>query len=161
MAKNRTLKSCYESRYGGGWITAAKRLAEMACERAAGDNTLGSRFWMRPPWDKVFIREVTFANRLLATPFAFEAIVRALVSRDGRRVRTLGAPFFKPMIEIEQRKLDLEQQRLDVAVIPEAVDTLEKPRPIKRAGKSIREKVELDGPNQRGLFDNENENESS
>lgn len=154
MAENRTAKSCYESRYGGGWITAAMRLAEMACERIADSTTLGNRFWQNEPWDKVFVRELTFANRLLKN-YSIEAIATAYVSKAGRRVKSLGAPFFKEMIAVEQRGLDLKTNRLEMADKPEIVNTLEKPRPIKRAGKSIRERLadSDNGPTQRGLFD--------
>jgi hypothetical protein len=146
MAKdNRTNKRCFESRYDGGWISGSQRLAEMACERIAGETTLGAKFWNQKPWTSVFRREVTHANRLLATPFAIEAIIKAWVSRDGRRVRTLGAPFFVSMIQIEQRKLDLENKNLDTSVTPQSMNTLETPRPFQRENRSIREKLEENG----------------
>lgn len=145
MPDKRTAKSCHQSAYGGGWITAAQKLAEMACERAAGDKTLGIKFWELDPWVAVFRREATHASRLLLTPFAFEAVRRALVSPQGRRVRTLGAPFFREMVAEEQKKLTAELERLESAKLPEAVDTLQTPRPMRRPGKSMREKL-MDGP---------------
>jgi hypothetical protein len=156
MAKDRTAKSCYESAYGGGWVTARQRLAEMACERIAGTQTLGTRFWMQEPWDKVFRREQALASRLIDSPFSVEAIMRAWVSPRGRNVRTLGAPFFRPIVEIEQRKLDLELNRLETAPVPEIINTQETPRPMKRVGRSVREKL-ADAPTERGLFGSDEE----
>lgn len=156
MAARRSEKNCFESQYGGGWISAHQRLAEMACERIAGENTLGARFWTQKRWLSVFRREATHASRLLSVPFTFEAIRRALVSPRGRRVQTLGAPFFREMIQTEQRKLDVENQRLETVPLPEPINTLEKPRPLRRHGKSVREKL-TDAPTQRGLFDNDSE----
>jgi hypothetical protein len=145
VAKRRTEKSAYESRYGGGWITASQRLAEMACERNAGPTTLSTEFWRYVPWVTIFRREATFASRLLQR-FTFTAIVNAFESRDGRRVRSLGAPFFVQFVEREQQKLDYQQQQLDKISKPEVVDTMQTPRPMKRAGISMRQKLEEYGP---------------
>lgn len=146
MAKRRTEKSCYESAYEGGWLTAVQKLAELACERIAGYRTLGTEFWKLNPWDKIYRREATHAARLLTTPFAFDVIVRAWVSPQGRYVRTLGAPYFLQLVQLEQNKADFERKNLELALLPEDIDIYQKPRPIQRHGKSIREKLE-DGQN--------------
>jgi hypothetical protein len=144
MVQKRTEKRSYESHYGGGWITASQRLAELACERIAGESTLGTEFWKRHPWSAIFRREVTFANRLLAA-FSFQAVASAFESREGRHVRTLGTDFFKKFVEREQRRLSLQAERMSQEPTPDTVDTLETPRPMKRAGKSMRQKLEDDG----------------
>ena len=140
MPDDRTPSSCYESKYGGKWITAPKRLAEFACERIAGEDTLGNQFWSRSPWDKTFVREITHANKLLKD-FSIEAITKAWGSWEGRRVRTLGAPFFRTMVELEQRKLDLKASVLEKETKPADIDVNEKPRAPIRINKSIREKL--------------------
>lgn len=152
MSKNRTEKSRYQSQYGGGWITAPQRLGEMACERIAEGSPLGPNFWRRKQWSGVFRREVTHANKLLAS-FAIEAIMRAWNSPRGRIIRSLGAPFLRPLIEEEQRKFAAEEKRIDRAPLPETINTLEKPRPSRRHGKSIREKLNNNGPIQGSLFE--------
>lgn len=140
MAKRRTEKSCYESKYGGGWITAAQWLAEKACEREEGRETLGTEFWKLKPWDAVYRREATHANTLLRR-FAVQAITNAWESPGGRRVRTLGAPFFVAMVEKEDRRLKTQTDSLNKIQLPPATNTLETPRPVKRSGKSILEKL--------------------
>lgn len=142
MADKKTDKCQYESQYGGGWITAAQRLAELACERKASlkDETLNPLFWKNEPWTAQFRQQITHANRLLKE-FEVAAILAALRNPQARKVHSLGAPFFKPLIIMEQHRLSIRQQRVDNSPIPEAANTNELPRPRTKVGRSTREKL--------------------
>ncbi len=143
MAKNKTSKSCFESAYGGGWLSAAQRIAELACERKAGSNgqTLVSYFWKQKYWATIFRAQINMANKLLEE-FDVEAIMSALRTKEGKRVYSLGAPFFKTLCQAEQRKLELQRQRIETAIVPETTNTVEPPRPVRRAGRSVRDKLQ-------------------
>jgi hypothetical protein len=142
MAKNRTDKSCYESQYEGGWVTGAQRLAEIACERKAEsqDETLNPVFWQSPPWATQFRQQINHANNLLKT-FSMAAVLAALRRSDARRVYSLGAPFFKPLVQMEQHKLTLQEKRIENAKVIETGNTKELPRPVRKSGRSVRDKL--------------------
>ncbi len=142
MAKERTDKSCYESSYAGGWISAAQRLAEIACERKASsqNEVLVPLFWQHDIWAKQFRQQINHANRLIKE-FSMAAVLAALRRPDARRVYSLGAPFFKPLVEAEQHKLILQEKRIDNAPTPEAGNIAEPPRPVTRVGRSLRDKL--------------------
>lgn len=143
MAENRTVKSCYESAYGGGWITAAQRLAELSCEHKAkmSGETLISTFWQVPPWNKYFLQQINHANRLLKK-YDMSAIINAWRHPQAKRVYSLGAPHFIPIIEGEQRKIDLHRKNIENAKVLEIQDTKEAPRPQRKEGRSLKEKLE-------------------
>lgn len=140
MAKQRTSVSKYESRYGGGWITAGQRLAEMACERIAGEKGLGLRFWNTTPWSSVYRREAAHASRLLKR-FEAEAIMGAWEAPGGRGCRTLGAPWFLQYIVAAQEELTMSTRRVMEATVPDPVDTRQRPRPMKQHGRSLLETI--------------------
>lgn len=143
MAKKRTAKSCFESAYGGGWISGAQRLAEIACERKAASKkeSLVTHFWRQPHWATIFRSQINMANRLLAE-FDLEAVMAALRTTSGQRAFSLGAPFLKTLVQFEQRKLELQKQRIETAVIPEQGQTNEPPRPARKTGRSVRDKLQ-------------------
>ena len=105
MAKNRSDSSKYESRHGGGWITSAQFLAEVMCERYAKKNgeELVYKFWNVDFWKKEFFKQLAFAKKLLLV-YEPHIISRALRSKEGKSVFSLGAPWLKKIIELEQRK---------------------------------------------------------
>lgn len=139
--QTRTKKSCYQSSYGAGWIPAQAVLAENACRRIAGANSLPHFFWRLPEWEPIFKRELAHANDLLAT-FSMKAISAAWDSPRGKYLSTLGGPHLRQVIKQEQISIEQAARRLEEASLPEPVNTLETPRPIlKRHAKSIREKL--------------------
>lgn len=142
MAKDKTEKSCYESNYGGGWITAGQRLAEMACERKAAsqEETLVPMFWQQGVWNTLFRQQINHANKLLKE-HDIAAIMAALRRSDARRVYSLGAPFFKPMVQQEQQKLELQRKRIDNAPLPQPSNTKALPRPVTRVGRSLKDRL--------------------
>jgi hypothetical protein len=144
LAKEKTHKSCYASSYGGGWVTATQRIAEITCERYAftKNQTLGPRFWSNPgPWSKYFLQQMAQANKLL-TEFSADLLFRALRRSDAKKIVSLGAPWFKDILFLEQAKLAQEEKAAKTAVIPETVDVNLKPVRRSRTGKSLREKLE-------------------
>jgi hypothetical protein len=142
MAKEKTEKSCYESHYGGGWITAGQRLAELACERKAEsqDETLIPLFWQQGVWNTLFRQQINHANKLLKE-YDIAAIMAALRRPDAKRVYSLGAPFFKPMVQQEQQKLELQRKRIENAPTPQAANIKELPRPVTRIGRSLKDRL--------------------
>lgn len=143
MAKQKTDKSCYQSVYGGDWITARQKLAEIVCERFANkqNQTLSPRFWSNPgPWAKYFLQQMAQASKLLEQ-FSSDAIFSALKSNSGKYIYSLGSQRLPDMIGVEQLKMDNREKRIVDAVIPEVVDINIKPTTYKRTGKSLRERL--------------------
>ena len=105
MAKERSSNSRYESRHGGGWITPAQFLAELMCERFAKQNRqdIPPKFWDKQPWKKEFFKQLSLANKLLEK-YDPALVSKALRSQEGKKIFSLGAPWLKKIIELEQRK---------------------------------------------------------
>jgi hypothetical protein len=142
MAEAKSEKCKYESQYGGGWITASQRLAELACERKAAsqNETLSPLFWQHKLWQTQFRQQITHANRLLKE-FDGAAILAALRRPEAKRVYSLGAPFFKPLVQAEQYKLEARQKRVEQAPVLKAANTKELPRPGTKVGRSLKDKL--------------------
>lgn len=131
----------YESSYNArGKISAAQRLAEIACERVAelDGKSLGSKFWNHDDWKRPYSTQIRNANALLKI-YEFEAIRRAWEANP--RVRSLGAGFFREFVEIEQNRLEAEFKRAETAPIIKVSRTDEKPRPGLSNGRSARSKL--------------------
>ena len=92
MAKDKTQKSKFLSKYGGDYIAAGQYLAEKMCEKMAAldKKTLPYRFWELADWKKTYILQVTHANKLLKK-YSVSVIIAALNDKDAYRVRSLGA----------------------------------------------------------------------
>jgi len=67
MANERSEKSCFQSKFGGGWISSGQFLAEIMCERFAlsQKERLSHKFWSDPYWLKKFKLQLKGANELL------------------------------------------------------------------------------------------------
>ena len=128
---HKTEKYCYQSKYGGGWITAPNYLVELIMEKLAKKEgrTLPKRFWAAAPYDKVYRKQIKDANHLLEE-YSVWAIESALNDDRTRNIYSLGAKFILlPIIkEYEKKK-------------PRAVSggsrTVESPRPVFSNKKSI------------------------
>ena len=105
MAKERSDKSKYQSRHGGGWITPAQFLAELMCERFAKKNgqDIPPKFWYKDPWKKEFFKQLSIANRLLEK-YDPAIVSKALRSPEGKKIFSLGAPWLKKLIDYEEYK---------------------------------------------------------
>lgn len=140
MAKSRSDSSKYESRHGGGWITPAQFLSEVMCERQAKINgeELVYRFWNIQFWKKEFSKQLRLAQKILVL-YDPHIVSKALRSKEGKKIFSLGAPWLIKIIEIEQRNF----KSIEVENIKEVVDL-----PLKKSfeqSKSIIKRIkELD-----------------
>ena len=134
MAANRSEKSNYESRFGGGWITASQYLAESMCDRQARKDgrSLGIKFWRTKEWDQQFRLQLKHASKLLQK-FSAQSIIKALRTFKGKQVFSLGAPSLPKLIApfektFESVKRGVEQaKRGELSQNPP--NELDKPRP--------------------------------
>jgi hypothetical protein len=117
MAENRSNSSRYESRYGGGWITPAQFLAEVMCERSAKSNNidLPPKFWNLPTWKKEFLKQLSFANKLISK-YEPALISKALRTPQGKKLFSLGANWLKDILEKESKK----NKKADIEKVQEA-----------------------------------------
>lgn len=148
MAKERSDKCPFESRFGGGWIASAQYIAEAMCDRQARLQkiALATRFWQHDPWKREFLLQLKHANSLLKN-YEVAAVIRALRSLKGKTTYSLGAPSLKPLVKEQQRLLELERQKQQQAVVePPPSNIVEAPRPAFVKKKSPLDKLrELDG----------------
>lgn len=107
MAKDRSDKSRYHSRYRGGYVSASQYIAELICEKKAScdKKELPVKFWFVGEWKKFYSFQVVLASRLLKT-FEPKAIIMALMRKESYKTYSLGSPFIKKLIQEEQTKLD-------------------------------------------------------
>lgn len=108
----------YESRFGGGWITASQFLAESMCDRIARKDgiRLTHRFWDVGEWKQNFLVQLRAAASLLKK-YPMKAIINALRTPQGKKVFSLNAVWFYPKF-LEQANLLQEQEALALAGEP-------------------------------------------
>lgn len=113
MPEQRSEKSCFASRFGGGWLAAGQYLAESMVDRMARKEgeTLPLKFWELPRWKRVFLLQLRSANELLKS-YSVEAIIRALRTTEGKKVYSLGAPWLDGLIAGEQARLERQAEAL-------------------------------------------------
>lgn len=114
MAANRSDKACFQSRFGGGWLTSSQYLAEGMCDRMARKEktSLPAQFWVTSDlWKRHFLTQIRFANALLKL-YGIEAILKGLRHPKGKTVYSLGARWLDPLIKEEQRKIDQQARKL-------------------------------------------------
>ena len=133
MAKEKTKKSCYESKFGGGWISEGQYLAEIMCQRFAlsQKESLGNKFWEDKYWLKKFLLQTKHANDLLKQ-YKIEYILKALEQPDDKKVYSLGLhsvliPLIKKFIKQESIIQQNSQPQPKQTV---SINTLEQPRPV-------------------------------
>lgn len=142
MAKQRTEKSCYQSRFGSGWITPAQWLAENMCSRKARSegNDLPSKFWNGSDYWKGQLKlQLKHANDLLKE-YDVSLIVEVLNKPEVKKVYSLGLKsVLIPLLKERQKQLKFQQESLHLSrpdpIIP--IDTTQTPRKpfgIKRSG---------------------------
>jgi hypothetical protein len=146
MAKERTEQSCYQSRFGGGWLTASQYLAENMCSRKGRSegSELAPFFWREPYWQKEFLKQKRFAEDLLKD-FDIQSIIAALKHPDAKKIYSFGAKStLIPLIQKHQRKLDIREEINSEGYNPEPVDVYQKPRkPFGRSPSLIQRLREL------------------
>jgi|APGre2960657423_1045063.scaffolds.fasta_scaffold00113_14 hypothetical protein len=141
MAKQRSDDSKYESRHGGGWITPAQFLAEVMCERTAKENLeeLPIKFWNKPRWKKEFFKQLNLANTILKDHDA-AVVSKALKSKEGKKIFSLGAPWLKKLILLEEKNFK------EISSLTESKEAVELPiRKTFQQSKSLIKRIkELD-----------------
>lgn len=150
MAKNKSEKSPYQSRFGAGWISPAQWLAENMCSRksrAENGGELPPRFWNDEYWEKQLRLQLKHANDLLKE-FDMAVILTALKHPDAKRVYSLGLKsVLIPLMRRGQGIKNLqEEQRKTVNTEPlPKVDITQKPRqPFARQKSTLQRLRELD-----------------
>lgn len=105
MASQKTDKCCYESRFGGNWITREQFLAENMVARAARaqKTELPNKFWNDPYWLKKYKLQIKHVSELLKD-FTVAEIIKGLKHPDARQVYSFGLKsVLVPLIRREQK----------------------------------------------------------
>jgi hypothetical protein len=148
MAKQQSDKNCFQSRYGGGWITAAQYITEFLCVVIAKceRQELFDRFWDKPYWNKVFRRQVGEANKLLAE-YSVDVILEALRDRRCYRLKSFGAKYLLGPILKEKQEKNRARAAAPTPILPAKSTVVEQPRkPVNTQSKSLFNKLkDLDG----------------
>ncbi len=113
MAKERTEKSKYPSRYSpGGFVTAAQWIVEYLCEKKAKNEgkELPTQFWKLPVWAKFFRSQIHTANQLVKK-HGEEAVIAAIKNPKFSWAYSLRAPGLDAVILEERRTLLLKQPK--------------------------------------------------
>lgn len=134
----------YKSHSSGEPCTAAQLIAEIFITRqeAIKKNIVPSKFWNLPKYKKRYIFAVIQANGLLKL-YSGEAIIAALMSKDGSWIAWPGVDALVPLIEKEEARIEKFKADLD-----SVTETVRKdPKPMNKFGsKSMLSKLrDLDG----------------
>ncbi len=108
MAKERTDKSRFPSRYDGGWVSNAQYLTECLCVLIAKNEKkeLFDNFWQKEPWTAIFRRQVPLAVKLLQI-YDADIILAAMRDRRCWKMRSFGAKWLlEPLLKEKQRQYD-------------------------------------------------------
>jgi len=108
MSKQRTDLSKYKSPSTGDFCTPAQYVAELICQKQAKHEKLGTlpyKFWNTPKWKKIYIRQVSLANKLIKE-YGEEPVIKFVSSKAGSKTISLGARNVKS--EIEKIKISLD-----------------------------------------------------
>jgi len=100
MAKNRTEKSKYQSRYrDDSFVTAAQYITELICEKEAQIEykELPKKFWQIKKWANKYKYQIKHANRLLSK-YPEQAIIKALLDPRTKRIFSLAHPILENII---------------------------------------------------------------
>lgn len=140
MSKNRTEKSRYPSRYGGGWISPAQYIVECLCFLIARQEKkeLRDKFWNDKSWNVLFRNQISAANKLLEK-YPAEVILDTLRDRRCWKLRSLRANFLLgPILEEKKKIYDRKQSNITET---EKTPTNEQPRKVQKKKKTTLEKL--------------------
>jgi hypothetical protein len=93
-------------------IKPAQRIVDIICQRFAQKlgTTLPPKYWKDDRFARHYALQIITANALLKT-YSVEAIVAALNCPQGDRIWSLKAAWLDPIIAIEQKKIDVLNQK--------------------------------------------------
>jgi len=135
MAKERSSKSTYPSRYGGGHVTIAQYITEYLCEniiRSRGQE-LPPKFWENEDWKKFFRSQITLLNRHILPYYHPRSVVKALKDFRCKKVNSFGGfmkvKLWKSVLDEMDKICRAEDNRDSLLLEHKAVDaTKDKPR---------------------------------
>jgi hypothetical protein len=119
MAKQRTEQSKYKSPSTGDFCTPAQYVAEIICQKQATHEKAGTlpyKFWNLPKWKKIYIRQVSLANKLIKE-YGEEPVIKFVKSSSGKRTISLGARNVKKEIEKIKYTLDNAPKRATIEAV--------------------------------------------
>lgn len=117
MAKERSNRSTYPSRYGGGYVTIAQYITEYLCENIARSKgkELPTQFWEQEEWAKFFRTQIVLLNKHIISKYHPRAVVKALKDKRCRNVNSFGGflkvPLWKSTLKEFHNKCLLEDER--------------------------------------------------
>ena len=113
--RKRTDKSKYKHESTGEYCTCGAYVAEMMCKKNAENKNQGSlpyKFWSKKPWDWTFKRQLIAANKILKEHrISEEALVKAVLSNEFKRIFSLNHPNAIGIIQRYQLLLDKQSNR--------------------------------------------------
>lgn len=107
MSKQQTDLKKYRSPSTGDFCTAAQYIAEIICQRIADKDKLGTlayKFWNQDKWKKIYIRQVSLANKFVKE--YSDDFVRFIKSKSGKFIISLGMRDIKQRFEKFRKTLD-------------------------------------------------------
>jgi len=122
MSKQRTELSKYKSPSTGDFCTPAQYIAELVCQKQAKHEKAGTlpyKFWNTPKWKKIYIRQVSLANKLIKE-YGEEPVIKFASSKAGSNTISLGARNVRSDIEKIKFLLDNAPKRDTIEVIESA-----------------------------------------
>ena len=148
MAKDRTDKSKYPSRYSpGGWVTGAQYIIELVCEQRARfeHKDLPVQFWNLDEWAKFFSSQTRACHKLLKT---YDAKVIIGVVKQ-KKIRNLMPKWVANVVAQEQLKFNAkialaEQQKQERPEPKERIIDIPKRRTLRLGTSSLDKLLALD-----------------
>lgn len=116
MAKDRTSKSKYPSKYAPGtWVTEAQFLTEKICENIARKESkqLTTKFWQLEEWKVKYMQQIRAANELLKL-YDFKVILGAL--ERNKNVYSFRSPYLNADLIKGEKKLSITKPLKKVVV---------------------------------------------
>lgn len=107
----------YISKYSNGkTVTAAQYITELICENKAKKEKkdLHYKFWTNNQWSKFYRDQIATANKLVKQ-FNEQAIIKAIKNIKAEKIYSLRAPHLIPIIEEEQRIIDIQNKDLSLS----------------------------------------------
>ncbi len=111
MAKDRTEKSKYESRYSESFVSGLQYITELICEKKARTEgkDLPIRFWQLEDWAKFFKSQVNTSSKLIKK-YGEKAIIAALMDNRSYKTYSLRSPWLEKLIIEYHNKFKIQEQ---------------------------------------------------
>jgi hypothetical protein len=140
MAKERSKKSTYPSRYGGGYVTIAQYITEYLCENIAKNKgkELPQQFWELEEWSKFYKTQIVLLNKYIIKKYHPRAVVKALKDFRCKNVNSFGGflkvPIWKKTLTEMDKLCKYEDDRENNLKITNVINATHS-KPIQPQGK--------------------------